>query len=236
MPSGGAIHVSLELERVDLPRARSVGMLSPREYLVLRVRDTGTGIRSDVLEHIFDPFFTTKEVGVGSGLGLSLVHGIVGSIGGAIDVTTELGHGSTFSVYLPRSGDAPATVVDTQGPLPHGSGQRVLVVDDEAPLALLATETLHSLGYVPVPFTSGSAALAAFRANPQQFDALLTDERMPGLSGSALIREVRRIRGAIPVVLMSGYFQTESDVADVIIKKPLSARDLATSIARALQA
>jgi PAS domain S-box-containing protein len=256
MPHGGVLRVALEVVRLESPRAASIGTVSPGDYVVLRVSDTGTGIRPEVLERMFDPFFTTKDVGVGSGLGLSLVHGIVANVGGAIDVATELGKGSTFTVYLPRSGDAPAKAVDEHRPLPRGEGQRVLVVDDEEPLVRLATETLERLGYAPVGFTSSTAALAAFRADPQHFDAVLTDERMPGLSGSALIREMRGIRDSIPVVLMSGYLGVaprdvhESGLADalgitprvavgvgadLVVKKPLSARDLAASLARVLQ-
>ena len=255
MPQGGTLRVSLEVLKLAAPRAATIGSVAAGEYLVLTVADTGTGIAPEVLERMFDPFFTTKEIGVGSGLGLSLVHGIVASVSGAIDVTTQLGKGSRFSVYFPRSGDAPAKAIDESRPLPRGEGQRVLVVDDEEPLVRLATETLEGLGYEPIAFTSSSAALAAFRADPQRFDAVLTDERMPGLSGSALIREMRGIRDSIPVVLMSGYLGAASRGAretgpadalgilprvpvgvgaDVVVKKPLSARDLAASMARAL--
>jgi PAS domain S-box-containing protein len=234
MPEGGALRVSLEIQKIDSPRPVLVGRIEPGEHVVLKVADTGTGIRPRVLERMFDPFYTTKDVGVGSGLGLSLVHGIVTSIGGAIDVATEIGKGTTFTVYLPRSGDAPAKRVDDRRPLPRGEGQRVLVVDDEEPLVRLATETLEDLGYAPTGFTSSAAALAAFRADPAGFDAVLTDERMPGISGSALIREVRRIRGEVRVVLMSGYLGLKSVEADVVMTKPVSARDLATSMARAL--
>jgi len=111
----------------------------------------------------------------------------------------------------------------------------VLVVDDEEPLVRLAIKTLEHLGYAAVGFTSSTAALAAFRADPQRFDAVLTDERMPGMSGATLIREVRGIRGAIPVVLMSGYLGMESVDADLVLRKPLSARDLAASIAEVMQ-
>jgi CheY-like chemotaxis protein len=192
---------------------------------------------------MFDPFFTTKDVGVGSGLGLSLVHGIVDSVGGAIDVATELGRGSTFTVYLPRSGDAGARGVEEDGglPLPRGDGQRVLIVDDEAPLVRLASETLEDLGYAPVGFTSSLSALREFGANPEGFDAILTDERMPGVTGSTVIREVRRMNPSIPILLMSGYVgaataQKARELgANEVLKKPLLARELATSLARALQ-
>jgi CheY-like chemotaxis protein len=230
---------------MEAARAALIGSVSPGEYLVLRVGDTGIGISGTVLESMFDPFFTTKEVGVGTGLGLSLVHGIVTNVGGAIDVATELGKGSTFTVYLPRAGDAPEKMADESRRLPRGAGQRVLVVDDEEPLVDLATKTLERLGYAPVGFTSSDAALAAFRADPQRFDVMLTDERMPGLSGSTLIREVRGMRDSIPVVLMSGYLgvdatgttpPTEIGIgADIVLKKPLSARELAAGMARALR-
>jgi len=182
------------------------------------------------------------------------VHGIVANVGGAIDVATALGKGTTFTVYLPRSGDAVAKPVDERRPLPRGAGQRVLIVDDEEPLVALATRTLEELGYAPVGFTSSSAALAAFRADPQRFDAVITDERMPGISGSSLIREVRGIRDSIPVVLMSGYLGAPPTCAkaccstrwrraagavgvgaDEVLRKPLSARELAASLARVLQ-
>ncbi len=118
----------------------------------------------------------------------------------------------------------------------------MLVIDDEEPLVRIATRTLEELGYVPVGFTSSHAALAAFRADPQRFDVVVTDERMPGISGSALIREIRGIRDEIPVVLMSGYVsdavarQAREVGAEEVLRKPLSARELATSLARVLHA
>jgi len=240
MPDGGVLRVTLETERVDVAHPATLGTVAPGDCIVLKVSDSGTGIAPEVLERMFDPFFTTKEVGVGSGLGLSLVHGIVTNVGGAIDVTTELGKGSTFTVYFPRSGDAPVKAADDTGPLPRGEGQRVLVVEDEEPLLRLAIETLEELGYTPTGFTSSIAALAAFRADPQRFDAVLTDERMPGVTGSALIGEVRRINSSIPIVLMSGFvgaaaaLQARELGANDMLRKPLLARDLATSLAGVL--
>jgi signal transduction histidine kinase len=241
MPKGGVLRVSLRCARFDAPRAATVGRVPAGEYLVLAVADTGTGIHAEVLERMFDPFFTTKEVGVGSGLGLSLVHGIANSVGGAIDVATELGKGSTFTVYLPRSGDVGERGVEKDLPLPRGDGQRVLIVDDEEPLVRLASETLEGLGYAPVGFTSSLSALREFGANPQAFDAILTDERMPGVTGSTIIWEVRRMNPSIPILLMTGYVGAATALrarelgANDVLKKPLLARDLATSLARALQ-
>jgi PAS domain S-box-containing protein len=241
MAAGGELRVSLGATRLDRARVPTIGIIDPGEYLVLDIADSGSGIAPDVLERIFDPFFTTKEVGTGTGLGLSLVHGIVAELGGAIDVASTPGAGSSFTVYLPRSGETVDVPQDEPSEVPRGYGQRVLVVDDEEALVRLATRTLEELGYVPVGFTSSRAALAAFRAEPQRFDALITDERMPGMSGSALIREVRGIRGRMPVVMMSGFIggavatRAREAGAEEVLKKPLSARDLAASLARVLQ-
>ena len=144
-------------------------------------------------------------------------------------------------MYLPCAGEAPDERDAEEKAMPRGSRQRVLVVDDEEPLVVLATRTLKYLGYEPVGFTSSAAALEAFRADPDRFDAVITDERMPGISGTRLIREVRGIRRAIPILLASGYVGTgmadraHNAGADEVLKKPLLARELATSLARGFQ-
>jgi PAS domain S-box-containing protein len=241
MPAGGTLRVSLDTVRGEAPRTATIGSVEAGEYVVLTVGDTGTGIARDIIERIFDPFFTTKEVGTGTGLGLSLVHGIVTELGGAIDVASVPGRGSAFTVYLPRSGEAVEPDEGEAAAMPRGDGQRVLIVDDEEPLATLATRTLEELGYAPTGFTSSTAALAAFRADPGRFDAVVTDERMPGMTGTALIRELRDIRREIPILLMSGYVggavasRAREAGANEVMKKPLSARELATSLARVLR-
>jgi CheY-like chemotaxis protein len=204
------------------------------------VADEGTGIPDDILPRIFDPFFTTKDASVGTGLGLSLVLRIVTEVGGAIDVRSEPCIGTTFIVYLPRTGDAPEELHDKSLAPPTGRGQRVLVVDDEEPLLELTTDTLRDLGYHPIGFSSAIAALRAFRADPDSFDALITDQRMPDMTGDKLIREIRRARPLIPVILISGYVgeavasRSDTGLADEILIKPLRANALAASLARVL--
>jgi PAS domain S-box-containing protein len=236
MPSGGTLRIELFTERVESPRTATIGGVGIGEHIVLTVADTGAGISPGIVDHIFDPFFTTKEVGTGTGLGLSLVHGIVTHLGGAIDVASVPGNGSTFTVYLPRHGNAAGSIEEKESALPRGAGQLVLVVDDEEPLVRLTTRILEELGYAPVGFTSSKAALAEFRTDPQRFAALITDERMPEMPGAALIREMRKLRASLPVVLMSGYLGSTEIEADEVLQKPLSTRDFATSLARVLKA
>jgi PAS domain S-box-containing protein len=243
MPSGGVLRVSLDTVRLDAPRTATTGVLPPKDYVTLEVADTGSGIPPRVLERIFDPFFTTKEVGVGAGLGLSLVHGIVTGLDGVVDVSTVVDKGSVFTVYLPRAvteiepdGEALAERADVK----PGNGERVLVVDDEESLVRLVVETLTDLLYAPVGFTSGVAALEAFTADPQRFDVVVTDESMPGMCGSDLIRRIRGIRPSIPAMVVSGYLsetivaRAREAGANEVLKKPLSTLALAWSLHRVL--
>ncbi|MDB5922956.1 MAG: hypothetical protein JWN13_1892, partial [Betaproteobacteria bacterium] len=152
------------------------------------------------------------------------------------------GKGSVFTVYFPRHGDAVDIARDTLSAVPNGNGQHVMVVDDEAPLVDLVVRLLVDLNYAPVAFTSGTAALQALRADPHGFDALITDERMPGLCGSALISEVRAIRRSIPILLVTGYAagtvanRAYNAGANEVLKKPLSTRELATMLSLVLNA
>jgi len=238
MKTPGVLTVSLEV--VDKPGSTvATSVLSGRRYVRLTVRDTGTGIAPNVLERIFDPFFTTKGVGVGTGLGLSLVHGIVTELGGGIDVESEPGKGAAFTVYLPWS-EAIATPAATEQAIARGAGETILIVDDEEALVRLCEEMVARLGYEPVGFASSAAALEAFRANPERFHAVLSDESMPELTGCELARAVRTLRPGMPVVLMSGFVSPalaararELGVAEVL-SKPLVERDIARGLDTAL--
>ena len=242
MEHGGVLSVVLERVDLNFQQVLSRGTLAPGSYVRLSVGDTGSGIPTGVLERMFDPFFTTKGVGQGTGLGLSLVHGIVTELGGAIDVTTKAGQGTCFAIWLPLTSEAGQRFIAETHELPRGNGEAVMIVDDERPLVMLAEEMLAELGYDPVGFPSSSDALRAFRAEPERFDLVLTDEAMPDLVGTELASEIRKLRSTIPIILMSGHggSQLEKRAAAIgvseVLHKPLQRRDLAESLAQVLAA
>jgi CheY-like chemotaxis protein len=213
--------------------------LQPGPYVRLTIRDTGQGMAPEVLERIFDPFFTTKEVGEGTGLGLSAVHGIVTSHHGAITVESTVGKGTTFALYFPRSDHTTETPIRAEASMPHGTGC-ILFVDDEVMLVNVGQATLERLGYEVVARTSSIEALEAFRAMPQRFDVVVTDQTMPNMTGEHLTRELRRIRPDIPIILCTGFSHTinaekaQALGIDAFCKKPLVPRDLAVTIQQVL--
>jgi CheY-like chemotaxis protein len=240
MSAGGAMRVALEAADVTAERGLSHGTLRPGRYVRLSVEDSGSGMDEATLSHIFEPFFTTKDIGRGTGLGLSLVYAIVTDSGGAIDVKTAPDQGSTFTIYLTLADVALASSNDIAGPPPRGNGERVLLVEDEAPLLAGTAEVLSQLGYEPVAFSDSRAALAAFEAAPGRFDLVVTDEVMPGLTGTGLASVVRRRRPDLPIVLVSGYsgpLLTQQALAagvSELLTKPLQSREIATLLARVL--
>jgi CheY-like chemotaxis protein len=242
MERSGVLTVVLERVAVGERRLLSHGTLRTGSYARLSVDDTGSGIPHAVLERMFDPFFTTKPIGDGTGLGLALVHGIVTDFGGVMDVATQVGVGTTFTVWLPAARLMPMLPAEPTVDLPRGNGQTVMIVDDDRVLVTLAEETLSELGYEPVGFDSSIAALQAFRAEPNRFDLVLTDEMMPNLTGTELAHEIRQLRPEISIILMSGYSSAQlserAQAAGVIdvLRKPLVRRDIAQPVARALQA
>jgi PAS domain S-box-containing protein len=240
MESGGVLAVALDRKDIAQELRLSNGTLPSGAYVCLCVSDTGSGISPPVLERMFDPFFTTKSAGKGTGLGLSLVHGIVADLGGRIDVSTAIGCGTTFTIWLPCTGEAAAPSTGLTTRLPHGCGQTILIVDNEKALVALAEETLAELGYEPIGFSSSVDALQAFREAPQRFDVVLTDESMPELTGTDLAREVALLRPDMPIVLMSGFGGAQlHERAQAIgirelLRKPLQRKDLAECFGRVL--
>jgi PAS domain S-box-containing protein len=241
MEHGGELEVSLHRAEVAQDRRLSHGNLARGAYVRLCVSDTGSGIPPHVLDRMFEPFFTTKGASEGTGLGLSLVHRIVADFGGAIDVRTTVGYGTTFTIWLPIAGEASAPSTEVTAELPHGDGQTVMIVDDEKSLVALAEEILAKLGYEPVGFNTSRAALDAFREAPQRFDIVLTDETMPALIGTALAREISLLRPDIPIVLMSGYtgapLNERARAVGIreVLRKPLQSKDIAECLRRVLR-
>jgi PAS domain S-box-containing protein len=240
MPQGGTL--GLEVERIALAelRAFSHGVLDAGNYVRLGVADDGVGIAPDVLERMFNPFFTTRRAGEGTGLGLSLVDGIVREHGGAVHVASKLGHGSRFDIYLPVTDARPVPSQESVASLPHGSGQVILLVDDEEALLRLGEEVLAELGYEPVGFSSSEAAWEALQAAPERFDAVISDHTMPGLTGLELAARIAGAHPRLPVILCSGFstpaLEREAAAIGVkaVLRKPVRTADLATALAQAL--
>jgi len=205
----GSLHVSLCAIDVEGDAIRGTTAPQPGRYVRLSVQDSGIGMSPAVLDRIFEPFFTTKPRGQGTGLGLAVVHGIVHAHDGAIEVASTPMTGSTFHVYLPTFTsriDAEPAQLATDLP---GAGQQILYVDDEESLVYLIRRVLERLGYRVTGFTDPEAALAAFRASPDVFDAVVTDLSMPSLSGHDFAKQVLTIRPRVPVVMTSGYVRQE---------------------------
>lgn len=242
MQGSGTLDIALETAEIAQDLALSHGTLVAGHYVRLTVRDTGHGMDEATLERVFDPFFTTKPAGSGTGLGLSTVHGIAADHGGTMNIRSRPGEGSTFEIYLPCAKECAASEVETETPIPYGNGETILLIDDEKQLVSLGEEMLAALGYEPVGFESSSQALASFRADPQRFDLVLTDQIMPELTGTQLAAQLHEIRPELPIILMTGYGgpilaqQVRATGTREILRKPLQSQDLAESIARQLPA
>ncbi|MGE5097644.1 MAG: ATP-binding protein [Betaproteobacteria bacterium] len=236
MATGGTLEVRVATERLDAPHKVRSGEIAIGEYVRVSVKDTGHGIAPEVIDRIFEPFFTTKPAGRGTGLGLALVHSVVAEHNGFIDVESELGRGTTFTVWIPRAHDA-AAVAAAEAELPHGEGQVVLAVDDEPEVLAALEEMLASLGYEPAGFRNSREALEAVRANPRHFDAVVSDEVMPELTGTQLTTELRKLNPTLPILIASGYggsgFETRalSAGANRVLKKPYRMIEIAEVLA-----
>ncbi|HEV8644387.1 MAG TPA: ATP-binding protein, partial [Burkholderiales bacterium] len=205
----GLIEISLDAPTVTADFARTSADLREGRYARLSVSDNGCGMDKATLERIFDPFFTTKPAGQGTGLGLSTVDGIMRSHEGAVTVYSQPGKGTTFHLYFPAIGDAATEIEAPQQEVARGKGEKVLYVDDEDALVRLSTRTLNRLGYRVSGFASPVEALNAFRSHPHDFDVVVTDLSMPGMSGFDLARALLEIRPDVPIVMTSGYVRPE---------------------------
>jgi PAS domain S-box-containing protein len=207
-PAGGILTIGVESIRPD--RAPAEATLQPAPaYAVITIGDTGIGMDARTLDRVFDPFFTTKEAGEGTGLGLAMVHGTVSALGGAVVVKSWPGAGTIVRVFLPCA-EAAAAVAPEIARREAGGNRRILLVDDEATVRRVAQRMLERSGFVVTAVESGVEALRRLNATPDAFDVVMTDLNMPGMTGIELAHAVRLLRQNLPIVLASGYI--ESDV------------------------
>jgi CheY-like chemotaxis protein len=233
--AGGRLTVStVDADLKDADAGRHPD-LEAAKYVRLTVSDTGPGIPPQIIGRIFDPYFTTKEQGEGTGLGLSVVHGIVQSLKGAIEVDNHPGDGVAFHIYLPQVSEPVKSETVQTRLLPTGK-ERILLVDDEDVLVEMGRLMLERLGYDVTVCTSGPDALETFSTRPDDFDLVFTDKTMPQLTGFDLAAEIKRIRPDTPVIITTG-FSDEDEVRragemgiDRLAMKPLTMDDLASIV------
>lgn len=236
---GGVLEVGLEDVELDSGDAIQYHDLPSGKYVRLTVSDTGHGIESILLKRIFDPYFTTKGVGKGSGMGLSVVHGIVKSHGGCVAVNSEPGKGTVFNVLFPCVEDKPEPEVEISIEIPRGKG-KILFVDDEKAIIDIMQPMIERLGYEVSVRTSSIEGLEAFRANPNRFDLVITDFTMPNMTGMELAKALFKLRSDIPVILCTGYSEhINEDKAKrsgirAFVVKPVVLSEIASTIRKVL--
>jgi PAS domain S-box-containing protein len=240
MPDGGVIVITLKNIELDEDTSDQCSKLNPGRYVNLAVSDTGHGISQEKIDRIFDPYFTTKEVGKGTGMGLAVVHGIVKGHNGLITVESELGKGTTFSIFFPVVEREVVVEAETDEKLPTGS-ERILFIDDEESLVKIGHQRLEWLGYKVEATISPIEALRLFRSQPDQFDLVITDLTMPKMTGDKLVKEILNIRSDIPIILCTGFSEkidekkSKAIGASGYLEKPHNKRDLAKIVRKVLK-
>jgi PAS domain S-box-containing protein len=237
--NGGVLDVKLTMVEVDAELASGHSNLKEGKYVQLTVSDTGHGMDSVTMERIFEPFFTTKDIGEGTGLGLSVVHGIVVSHGGEITVESKLGKGTTFKVYWPQADSDVEQMVSTDEPIPKGN-EHILFIDDEEEIAFMGKRMLERLGYKVTVKTNSLEVLKTFQAHPDKFDLVITDQTMPNMTGLQLAEKLLHFRSDIPIILITGFSEKvtletakKMGISEYIMK-PIVARDLGKIIRQVL--
>jgi PAS domain S-box-containing protein len=237
---GGRISIDVTGFGFSSPDNAPGPTMSPGLYTKLSVRDEGEGMSPETIEHIFEPFFTTKPTGEGTGLGLSVVHGIVTSHGGTITVSSEPDKGSTFTIYLPKFIEEQfRDSQDGDRSIPRGH-ERVLFIDDEEDIAAMCDEMLTDLGYRVTSRTAPREALALFRLDPFRFDLVISDQTMPEMTGVDVAGEILTLRADIPIIMCTGFsYLVDADSAKAagikaFVMKPLTKKEIAMTIRKVL--
>ena len=238
---GGVLEVKLEEIMLDTDNAQNGNHTGMQPFVRLRVRDTGHGMSAETAERIFDPFFTTKPVGEGTGLGLSVVHGIIKKHNGSISVESEPGHGAMFEILIPAIDPSRISTMEMLSTTPARGTGRILLVDDERMLVDTLADMLKDLGYTVTATHRSIDARETFRDDPDAFDAVITDLTMPELTGIDLARDVIRIAPNMPVILCTGFSeevlpeQARAAGISEILLKPVVRADLSRVIAKVLE-
>lgn len=219
MPNGGKLYLRTSIVRLNEQECQPYGK-SPGNYAKITVEDTGSGMEESIQQQIFDPFFTTKEKERGTGLGLASAYGIINNHNGFITVDSEVGRGTTFTIYLPESQTTPEKSLPKQTGIISGQ-ETILLIDDEEIILDVGTQMLEQLGYQVIPAHSGQAALDQLKESVKTIDLVILDSVMPGMDGKATLEELRHIDSSIPVILSSGY--AIDDVASKVIAENCSA-------------
>ncbi len=237
----GSVTIELSTTVLALPFNDRIGV-PPGRYVTLRVRDTGSGMSQETIERIFEPFFTTRQVGQGTGLGLAVVHGIMQTHQGGIDVQSAPGQGSVFTLYFPATSAEPVAAVEAEPvPVVEGHGKHVMYVDDDQALVFLVNRVLTRKGFKVTVFTDPLEAKEALQEQPGVYDLLVTDYNMPGYSGVDLLRDAKTIRPDLPVALASGYVTPEieqralQEGASALIYKPNDVNELCETVQRLIR-
>jgi PAS domain S-box-containing protein len=238
---GGTLDLTLDTIEVGTGPDAPIRFLDlgPGAYVRLTVADSGMGMPPDVLDKIFDPFFTTKEPGEGTGMGLAVVHGIVKNHGGEISVWSQVGQGTTFSIYLPRVLSEGAAAPESREPAPGGT-ERIIFLDDEEIHVRTIVPMLSGLGYRVTGMTDPRQAFELIRQAPAAFDLLVTDQTMPHMTGTELAGRLKSVRPGLPIILCTGYSDAGTgepnggSAVRTVLMKPFSVREIAEAIRRAL--
>ena len=232
MPNGGILELTLDQVQIDRSAYRKLDLENSGEYICLTVSDSGTGIAEEIRERIFEPFFTTKAEGIGTGLGLSMVYGIIKQHGGSIKVESKLGKGTKFRVYLPRAKMDLKIPKETNSEIIPGGNERILLVEDEVEVLKTLADLLESQGYQVICGRDGEEALNIFQSLHDEIDLVITDVVMPKISGREVVLQVRKLAPAIRIIISTGYTANEANYSFFqeyhlpVIEKPYSPREL----------
>ncbi len=235
MPDGGTLTIETSVAQLSGEETLLHPEVRPGRFVALSVSDTGQGMSPDVIRRIFEPFFTTKPTGKGTGLGLATVHGIVTAAGGSLSVDSQPGAGTTMRAFFPAADEvAPPPVAPPTAALTRGTGETILIVENEPAVLEVTARMLRRNGYHVHAASSGAHALAL--ASQYEFDLLLTDQVMPGVSGSELAQRIRQVRPEAAVLFMSGYSPNVPGPrhapaeATMLLRKPFTEQTLLESV------